>query len=108
MRLFLAASGSVELAQIPTLNRTRLFKDGVLQWNREEFIMSLLPWARAHASGLPPMPAPVTDPSHHLRATISSTLAHIPHSLPEPHTHYPPLHPSYLESARLSREMKHL
>ena len=48
------------------------------------------------------------DRPHRLAATISGALSHIPHSLPEPHQHYPPLHPSYLESARLSREMEHL
>lgn len=82
--------------------------------------MSLLPWGRSVAAGLQPTPAPVPDAEqqamshsspthpHHLRLSISSALAHIPHSLPEPHVHYPPLHPSYLESSRLMREMTHL
>lgn len=47
--------------------------------------------------------------AHHLRASVAAALTHMPHlSLPEPHPHYPPLHPSYLESSRLSREMGHL
>lgn len=45
---------------------------------------------------------------HHIRKSISTVLAHIPHSLPEPHVHYPPLHPAYLESSRMSREIQHL
>lgn len=39
---------------------------------------------------------------------LRAALSHIPHSLPEPHQHYPPAHPGYLESARLAREMGHL
>lgn len=70
--------------------------------------MSILPWGRTVAHDSQPVPEPAAHPPHHLRESLSSALAHIPHSLPEPHMHYPPLHPSYLESSRMSREMKHL
>jgi hypothetical protein len=53
-------------------------------------------------------PHPPAPHSHHLRESIAGALSHIPHSLPEPHQHYPPPYPSYLESARMSREMGHL
>jgi len=51
---------------------------------------------------------PETVHRHPVKDSVSAVLAHIPHSLPEPHQHYPPLHPSYLESSRMSREAQHL
>jgi hypothetical protein len=52
--------------------------------------------------------APEKVHKHHVKDTVSAVMAHIPHSLPEPHVHYPPLHPSYLEDSRMSREAQHL
>jgi hypothetical protein len=46
--------------------------------------------------------------SHHLGDAVAAVFSHVPHSLPAPHVHYPPVHPNYLETARLSREMEHL
>lgn len=66
--------------------------------------MSILRWGHT----VTPDRQPAPRPTHHVRESISSALSHIPHSLPEPHVRYPPLHPSYLESSRMSREMKHL
>jgi hypothetical protein len=45
---------------------------------------------------------------HQVKDAVSAVLAHIPHTLPEPHQHYPPRHPSYLEASRMSREAQHL
>ena len=65
--------------------------------------MSHLPWGR---KATPPPPKPPRHP-HHLTETFAAAWHHVPHSLPEPHRHYPP-NPSYLESSRLSREIEHL
>lgn len=46
--------------------------------------------------------------SRHLAGSVAAVWAHIPHSLPKPRPYYPPLHPSYLETSRMSREMDHL
>jgi hypothetical protein len=66
--------------------------------------MSLLPWGR---HGAPPVQGPPQHHPHHLSQTISTVWTHVPHHLPEPHEHYP-RRESYLEAARLSREMGHL
>ncbi|MET0899419.1 MAG: hypothetical protein ABWY45_16040 [Mycobacterium sp.] len=66
--------------------------------------MSLLPWG-LHAK--PPTAESPQPHPHHLGQNISAAWQHVPHHLPEPHQHYP-RRDSYLEAARLSREMGHL
>ena len=60
--------------------------------------MSHLPWGRKATAQRPP---------HHLTQSIAAAWHHVPHSLPEPHQHYP-RYPSYLEASRMSREIEHL